>query len=81
MVAFISPFNLKTVYYATIHKNIFLNFWSTFLKIACKETCMYFRCRLSGITENFEDQILAIEAELNLRRTHNRCNFTIFRFQ
>ena len=42
---------------------------------------MYLRCRLSGITENFEDQILAIEAELNLRRTHNRCNLTVFRFQ
>ena len=35
----------------------------------------------SGITEIFRGKIHAIQAELLPRRTHNRCNFTVFRFQ
>ena len=40
----------------------------------------YIRGRLSGNNENFNRQILAIQANLILRRTTNPCNFIIFSF-
>ena len=40
----------------------------------------YIRGRLSGNNENFDRQILAIQANLILRRTTNPCNFIIFSF-